>query len=151
MAFAVGQTDVRNPANDLSVAVHVLGNLEEVAAAADAREEDATNDVIAVLREALFQSNETNQALRARLALEAGRVNVLENRVSNLTTQHLDETRALQQKIDALESRAKADATENAALKATIEAHEKKIEYLMPMYNHPGVRAFMGILPICPV
>lgn len=61
-----------------------LGNMQQTVEAADARVQQASDQVILTLQEALNQSDKTNQELAGRLSLAINRIEALENRVKKI-------------------------------------------------------------------
>jgi hypothetical protein len=75
-------------------AIQALGNIQQTVEAADARVQQAGDQVILTLQEALNQSLKTNQDLAGRLSLALGSIEALKKRIEMLETHKHAETMA---------------------------------------------------------
>jgi len=110
------------PADQVS-AIQALGHLQQTADAADARVQQASDQVIRTLREALEQSHQTKRDLTGRLSLAMGRCEELVKRVESIEAERESQRMNFSENIRDLTHRFNRH-------EETINRHEETIKVL---------------------
>ena len=114
-------------------AFHLFEGLQQVTEAAEERVNQAENELIYQLREALRQIQEVNQTLQESRDLEARRASMLSKNITTLNSQYLTQMTALQEQINAMQMRAQTDAARISELEGDLKNSKKIIAQQKPL------------------